>query len=150
MKDGERIMASLLAIPYTKYMSAYICDDKVFSNIFSGLKMYQKHMVFSDKELEYLLRDWKKKNIQAVCERYPNIKNTDDLPGTIGQQVEMNLTFSPNVSKFQFLKSLECLGYQMSEGSVVNSEELKQVISFQQKIRCDIIDGLKEYENATW
>ena len=52
MKDGERIMASLLAIPYTKYMSAYICDDKVFSNIFSGLKMYQRHMVFSDEEIE--------------------------------------------------------------------------------------------------
>jgi len=131
-------------------MSAYVCDNEVFSNIFSGLKIYQKHMVFSDKELEYMLRDWKKKNIQAVRERYPDIKKVYDLPGTMGQQVDMDLKFSPNVSRFQFLKSLECLGYQMSEGSVVGSEELKQVISFQQKIRCDIISGLKEYNDAKW
>ena len=52
--------------------------------------------------------------------------------------------------KVQLLKSLQCLIYQCSEGSVVKTGLYKKLIEVKNDLMDLIIRDLPEYENAVW
>lgn len=89
------------------------------------------------------LQHW---NAQAWIERYPGQEADNGI-----QAVKQTRPLGGDLNGAQFLKSLECIGYQCSDASEwLNSEyhtDLRMVIS---EAKDYLIDSLPEYKAAKW
>jgi hypothetical protein len=114
-------------------MSAFVCQPETFSTIYSGMKVYgssQSINFYAVKKItermtvdtaEHLIKRLYSLNVQAVNQRYGEYRV--DWMGDTAFRIYR--AFNPSVSKYQFLKSLECLHYQMCEGDIPQTREYK-------------------------
>jgi hypothetical protein len=140
-------------------MSAFICAEKTFSDIYSGMRLYGNSPIWSDAGIAHtfkLISEGRKPeelidilyrlNTRAVNQRYG-----EEKPEELTAKELNNLcAFNPHVSKAQFLKSLECLSYQMAEGDVPETKFYKQVDKLICAVALSIVHTSKEYEAAKW
>jgi hypothetical protein len=140
-------------------MSAFICGPKTFSDIYSGLAIYGSsplrsydgvasttEKVLEGKQTEEFIEILYRLNVRAVNQRY--IENT---PEHLTRETLKTLCgFNPHVSIYQFLKSLECLHYQMCEGEVPATKPYEQIQDLINSVSRSIAHNCEEYERATW
>lgn len=140
-------------------MSAFICDHKTFSNIYSGLTIYGKSNSLdydsvkrgaeealggrSEGEFINILYYL---NIRAVNQRYG-----EEMPEQVSA-AELNkmCRFNPHIRIYQFLKSLECLRYQMCEGDVPKTPTYKSLGKLIDAVCYSIAHSAPEYDAAKW
>lgn len=143
-------------------MSAFICADSTFATIYSGLKVYGtsnlwqfssiRHTVdrmletTKIKKIETIIDELYTLNARAVSQRYK--ENNAEM--VTGSALLKKTAFNPNVSLYQFLKSLECLHYQMSEGDIPQQMLYKELEKIINAVCSSIAHQAKEYEMAHW
>jgi hypothetical protein len=140
-------------------MSAFIASKETYSNVYSGLSIYGysqlapyipikrvwDRMTASHRSLEDIIRDFYRVNVRAVNERYDE-KTSGEITEKIGRYMVLQ-----KVSLFQFLKSLECLHYQMSEGVVPKEEQAyKDIEDLINAVSYVITHNNPSYELASW
>jgi hypothetical protein len=140
-------------------MSAFVCGPETFSTIYSGLKVYGSsqatlnfYMLKKITErmtvdtLEHLIERLYSLNVQAVNQRYGE-HAVDWMGSTAFQSYRV---FNPSVSVYQFLKSLECLHYQLCEGDIPKTEEYKVLGALIDAVAMAIVHSSPEYAAANW
>lgn len=134
-------------------MSAYVVDRSTFKTINTGLREFNtdkfpsvqraiRSSLVSFEGAEALTKRLYALNVRAVNQRYGD-SHSEEMP----YPVEM--TDTP-VSIFQFLKSLECIHYQMSEGNVPEEFEYKNLKGLIDSIYYHIVSSMPLYQMATW
>ena len=146
-------------------MSAYICDNTTYSKIYSGLQVFY-HPTFPhvQRAIENLLNNVSAPyfdldhhatalqalyavNVEAVNQRYG--EKTD--PNLTPEQLQSMCRLNPSISIYQFVKSLECLHYQMSEGDIPEKSELYTLVGKLIYSTCqDIAHTSELYSMAEW
>jgi len=136
-------------------MSSFIVSDICMNNIIQGLfynnkfkernsELYDKQKIDSSKDFETLANKLWNMNKKAVIMRYCR----DDDYSKVPEFKWNDNTKTPN--NFQLLKSLHCLRYQCSEGSVPQDELYLWLEEVIKSLESYIVYGLPEYESATW
>lgn len=148
-------------------MSAFICSSRTFSSIYHGLEAFNKNQetgsfpqysstaseisdwIYANESSEEIIKKLYGLNVRAVNERYGMRKSkrlSADKLRAICSPAEI-----PTVG--QFLKSLVCLQYQMSEGSVPRQDgynDLGRVIRCLREEMAGNEKDLAEYREADW
>ena len=144
-------------------MSAFICKERTFKDISGGFKTFENSRFWSTRAaisefMEYIKGTNQEEdiydmaishlyslNVRAVNQRYG--RNIDDVLNS-----EDLIKFSEYlpISAIRFLKALECLHYQMSEGDVVNQAGYFLIEKLICAVAKDIIHTSDEYEKAKW
>ena len=132
-------------------MSAYICENKTYDRIYSGLLNWDRIMQGSG---EYPLTEFKQGktiddklnqlyilNQSAVNQRYDNIEYTKDYP---------KYKYIPDINIYQFLKSIRCLLYQLCEGDIPKTKEYQKLEKLCDVIAYEIVSRVPEYDSADW
>lgn len=137
-------------------MSSFIISQKTMNNIINGLFWNHK---FKDI-YRSLLREMNLKesqdfeafgqklfilNLRAVLLRYQNLKQSSEhiyLPKYIWVDA--------HITTIQWLKSLECLRYQCSEGNIPRTKLYKWLNKVIDGVQNQIISDLPEYKEAVW
>ena len=105
--------------------------------------LYREQNLETDDDFYKLARKLFLLNQHALIQRYgKTFPNYFDIP-----------IFSWNnkpVNKFQFLKSVECLIYQCSEGNTINKKLFKWLTKLEQSLRGCIIEDIEDYKKAKW
>ena len=137
-------------------MSAFICGTKTFNAIYSGLKVYGQsdtnemhfaiNRVLGGKPVEDFIDIMYRLNVRAVNQRYND--NTQEDGGTV--LVKELCRIDTDITRGRFLKALECLSYQMSEGDVPETREYKLVDKLIHAVTRDMAHSMEEYESAEW
>lgn len=149
-------------------MSAFICNPRTYSDIYSGLRVYgqgDKYPVIEAKVSDItseiraneimgdnsdiyarLIRKWYTKNVEAVNQRYGD---STTLALTDQELKEMK-KFNPLINMYQFLKSLDCLHYQMCEGDIPETQEYKDIAELRKAISHYLKRESTEYDKASW
>ena len=128
-------------------MSAFIVGNESLSKLAAGLEFYDQYNRYGKKLDEATARKivngWAAMNREAIKQRYGDTEGPAKLPKV--------LPAPP--SRMQFLKSLQCLGYQCSEGDVGEKcfvEERKMLDEYIANVTSAIVSDLPEYNNAKW
>ena len=135
-------------------MCAYIVEDKTINRIVSYLSSnhealsYMKHvenidLTFEEDEAKFG-QELFDLNVRAINERYGNgtAENFRDLDYHYAIQISCNI--------INAYKSLECLIYQCSEGSVPGTELYQKLERIKGYLASQIISNLPEYKRAIW
>ncbi len=85
-------------------------------------------------------------NVQAVNERY----RENQSPDVSYRFLEPAIMPTHNPSRIQVLKSLRCLIYQCSEGSVPETDLYRALDKLAGSIALDIVRDLPAYDEAEW
>lgn len=137
-------------------MSSFIVSQRCMNNIINGLfwthsfknaygSLYKEQNLIESKDFEAFANKLWKLNQAAVTQRYSKSDNSEYAK--IDEFVWDN---DSTPSKLQFLKSLDCLHYQCSEGTVPKRKLYKWL---ERVIRClsnHIISSMPEYNKAEW
>lgn len=141
-------------------MSAFICSNETYSRIYSGIKVFGlsnlsefsdisftlKNHVLEGRTPEEFIDILYRLNVRAVNERYEE-SAAEELDKKMLQSL---CVLGYNISISQWLKSLKCLRYQMSEGDVPSTKFYSQVEKLINAICEHIVTSTKEYEAAVW
>ena len=139
-------------------MSAFIVSEGCMKNIIYNLYWDYK---FKDRA-DFLLREHGinchsvddfnnlyinlyKLNQEAVKQRYNEPDNSNYI--TIPDKPDWD---QGTVNKYQALKSIQCLLYQCSEGTVPETKLYKFLEAFEKRYMHYIIDDIPEYDKARW
>lgn len=146
-------------------MSAYVCKTETFARIYTGLQ------IFNSDSFPYTLRaindlldfvtglDKSSKNnfARIITELYVlNVEAVNERYGETATTVIDEQTFyeicclTPCGTFHQFYKTIECLHYQMSEGTVSQTELYKLVGNLMNNICIDIVHKSNMYNEAKW
>ncbi len=119
-------------------MNAYLCSTNTYANIYSGLQLfYLPTYPHTQRAIEdllnyvstpYLDADHSATaistlyalNVEAVNQRYREKTNILLSIEQLGKMCRLNAS----LSIYQFIKSFECLHYQLSEGDIPETSEL--------------------------
>ena len=115
-------------------------DFKRQSFIYSALKEVLGCELEKDEDYTKLASELFKLNAEAVNHRY-----NDNAEAVI---FEWNSNDRPNI--YQFLKSVECLIYQCSEGDTPNTDLYKWLVKLSDSIKDFIIKDADDYKKARW
>lgn len=135
-------------------MSAFIVADKTMGDIYSGLRMYGNDAVLrydikkflGGRQIEEVVDILFRLNIRAVNQRYGDERAENMTRAELKVMCKVDL----NVSVYQFLKSLECLHYQMAEGDVPNTKEYQMLGTLINDICVAMVHKSADYEKAEW
>ena len=129
-------------------MSAFLVSEKTLYNCMKAITKAKYSALYKDiggshKKFKIIFMALNSLNSLALKVRY----NEEPAPGYKFCEVKYS-----NISsdKIQLLKSLQCLIYQCSEGSVVKTGLYKKLIEVKNDLMDLIIRDLPEYENAVW
>ena len=150
-------------------MSSFVVDNTVISNILNALEHTCKYdrmeglpnpkygsemlVVMNEEQCQRLGQELHDMNIDAVGQRYPDTVGNGGMPGTMGDDGELDtFVFVPsyNFDPFQVLKSIHCLLYQCSEGDVDTRDLFKQLERWGFNIARSIVMDMPEYERSNW
>jgi len=140
-------------------MSAYMVSENCLANIM-GL-LYKKDNVNREfgspllKEVMFeffTIEECEKEiwtrliqlNQAALKQRY----GEDTTDGDIAKSYQFRINYF--VSIYQGLKSLRCFLYQCSEGNIPETKIFKTLDRISDMVAWDIVDNIKEYDNAEW
>ena len=119
-------------------MVEYKTIDRVLSHLIN------EEPLKTTKELTKLGRELLKMNAEALNQRYG-----DDLK-QYKKHIE-NYKFNYRIeTPCQYLKSINCLLYQCSEGDVPNKKLFKWLKKIRQNLLFDIVNNLDDYKKAEW
>lgn len=128
-------------------MSSFIVSTECMNNIIVGLYKNNHNIIGSlidEKDMKKLSQKLYKMNQKAVKQRYDEIDNEyNKIP-------DLEIDYNINVSDAQLLKSLHCLKYQCSEGTVPKTRMyliLKKII---EEITYKIATDNDDYRKAEW
>ena len=139
-------------------MSAYVVDDETINRVVThldnddrarwNLEQIREALGTATVQPEALGLAMFKLNVEAVGQRYPDLKSIEDMPGEIGHyeyahRIEL-------CGRVQALKSLECWLYQCSEGNVPERPLFQAMQSMAHSLAMDIVASTPEYERAKW
>ena len=141
-------------------MSAFICDTDNFSRIYKGLEVYNQDICpnaakrieclkvgFGD--LPEIIQKLYGLNVRAVKQKYGEERISDSEE--MDPRELMEIRKSKGVpTACQFLKSLECLRYQMSEGTVPYEMLYREIERLIKALQMDKVQDTKEYKTAVW
>ena len=146
-------------------MSSFICNKKTYQDIYTGLHVfYNRQYSNSQKAIEDLFNEVSVSgydcnpyttavsvlyslNVDAVNQRYG--EKTDTLLDV--KELEKICELEPKLSPIQFVKSLECLHYQMSEVNIPEKSKLyAHVENLISAICKDYVHNTKQYNTAVW
>lgn len=144
-------------------MSAFLCNKETFEKVYSGLIVYGE-----SRQAEYLrnavryatlphqyeegggcisyVRALYAANVEAVGQRYND--ETRNEPGA--KRIPFTVGFDPHVDLYAWIKALECLLYQMSEGDVPESDTYKSLKSIINASYKEAVHMHDRYEAAEW
>lgn len=125
-------------------MSAFIVSSLCVNRVLRGLraldtKFYETDLMEMD-QIKQLGQKILEMNARAVQARYGD--NQD--PGLFEFEI------LSNVSKVQSYKSLQCLLYQCTEGSVPDEQLFQRPEAHENRLARHIVNSLPEYETAEW
>jgi hypothetical protein len=136
-------------------MSSFIVSDETINTIASyiGFEVLKDSYIERRfKELGFDVREgWEKTlasellmlNREAVFQRYGKLSDTEQQAVNDFEYISRN--------RFQILKSIQCFLYQCAEGDIPETSELyKMLRELEHKIMHEIIDSMKEYQDAKW
>lgn len=135
-------------------MSAFICEEKTFKEIYSGMKIFKNdayikydiEKFLGGRQIEELIDILFRLNVRAVNQRY-----REDTPeATTKERLKGMCRIDINVNVYQFLKSLECLHYQMAEGEVPATKEYQMLEELIKDVCVSLVHRSAEYERANW
>lgn len=155
-------------------MSAYIATNETYNNVLSGLSVFGNSTLWQFDSLKrsvdnlkgYLqtvidqpevisAKDCIKAlyglNVEAIKQRYPDTAN--DIEKNWGSPEMINtdqLSPNYNIDIYQFLKSLENVSYQCSEGDVIDSPLYKLLQEVINATMYTICHSNERYEQANW
>lgn len=128
-------------------MSAFLVSEKTLYSALQGIlhckysRLYKD--VNKDKGISTVFMALNTLNSLALKVRY----NEEPAPGYKYSGIKLSET---SRNKIQCLKSLNCLIYQCSEGSVVKTGLYKKLLEVKADLSADIISDLPEYDKAVW
>jgi hypothetical protein len=144
-------------------MSAYVVDDKTINGILPHLSAQEFDTLAraacdtftlerDDVEDGVLGEALRTLNVAAVLQRYPDCSvERGDLPGP---HPFLPYRYAPILagggSKVQALKSLRCLLYQCSEGTIPETPLYKALDDLSSRWALEIVEKLPEYDRARW
>ncbi len=146
-------------------MSAFICNNQTYANIYSGMQVFY-HPSYSNTQRaigELLdsvstpfldidhhataLAALYAVNVEAINLRY----NENNPTAITNEELKEMCHLQPALSPYQFVKSLECLHYQMCEGNIPETSKLYPLIGKLISAVCtDIAHTSKLYSEAKW
>jgi hypothetical protein len=131
-------------------MSAYICDNETISQVARFLKFnVAMHRVPFDLGLEDLAMALYEMNRDAVMQRYPDCPSSE-LPGPVDRPYRYEHS-ALAVPDGQSVKTLECLLYQCSEGTVCESDLYRRVQWALNGAKDALLERLcRDYREASW
>lgn len=135
-----------------KKMSAFICNVETFKNIYGGFELYGKSIDACDKMImEYgdmteVVKKFYEYNVKGVNARYDE-KTAIRMPAGMLKEALCGVKY---ISKTQFLKSLNCIHYQMAEGNVPSAKFYKDVEKLMNAVAYNIATQSAEYDKAEW
>ena len=129
-------------------MSAFLVTEKTLYNCMKAITKAQYSALYKDidgsqKKFKVIFMALNSLNSLALKVRY----NEEPAPGYKFCEIKYTEASS---CKVQLLKSLQCLIYQCSEGSVVKTGLYKKLIEVKNDLMDLIVRDLPEYENAVW
>ena len=129
-------------------MSAFLVTEKTLYNCMKAITKAKYSVLYKDidgsqKKFKVIFMALNSLNSLALKVRY----NAEPTPGYKFCVIKYTEASS---CKIQLLKSLQCLIYQCSEGSVVETGLYKKLVEVKNDLMDLIIRDLPEYENAVW
>ena len=137
-------------------MSAFVCGQQTYNEIYAGLNapnIYTKRAINTltgGRDMSEVIDILYRLNIRAVNQRYESNPTHEQSIEHTGKRLLAKLCKLIDVSQTQFLKSLECLRYQMTEGNVPETKEYKQLGEIIDAVKTSIIKEIPEYAAAHW
>jgi hypothetical protein len=136
-------------------MSSFIVSDETINTIASyiGFEAFKDSYVERRfKKLGFDIREgWEKTlasrllmlNREAIIQRYGKLSDAEEQAVNDFEYISRN--------RFQTLKSIHCFLYQCSEGDIPETSELYKLLrELEHRLMHEIIDDMKEYQNAKW
>jgi hypothetical protein len=136
-------------------MSSFVVSNETINTIASYIGsevIRDSYIKRRFKELGFDIREgWEKilarkllmLNKGAVFQRYGRLLEIEQLATNGFEYISRN--------RFQILKSIQCFLYQCSEGNIPETSELYKLLrELEYKIMHEIIDDMKEYQDAKW
>jgi len=129
-------------------MSAFLVTEKTLYNCMKAITKAQYSALYKDidgsqKKFKIIFMALNSLNSLALKVRY----NEEPSPGYKFCSIKYTEASS---CKIQLLKSLQCLIYQCSEGSVIKTGLYKKLLEVKSDLQDLIIRDLPEYEKAVW
>jgi len=129
-------------------MSAFLVSEKTLYNCMKAITKAQYSALYKDidgsqKKFKIIFMALNSLNSLALKVRY----NEEPSPGYKFCSIKYTEASS---CKIQLLKSLQCLIYQCSEGSVIKTGLYKKLLEVKSDLQDLIIRDLPEYEKAVW
>lgn len=129
-------------------MSAFLVTEKTLYNCMKAITKAQYSALYKDidgsqRKFKVIFMALNSLNSLALKVRY----NEEPAPGYKFCSIKYTEASS---CKVQLLKSLQCLIYQCSEGSVVETGLYKKLVEVKNDLAELIVRDLPEYENAVW
>lgn len=129
-------------------MSAFLVTEKTLYNCMKAITKAQYSALYKDidgsqKKFKIIFMALNSLNSLALKVRY----NEEPSPGYKFCSIKYTEASS---CKIQLLKSLNCLIYQCSEGSVIKTGLYKKLLEVKSDLQDLIIRDLPEYEKAVW
>mgnify|MGYP000560194475 FL=1 len=129
-------------------MSAFLVTEKTLYNCMKAITKAQYSALYKDidgsqKKFKIIFMALNSLNSLALKVRY----NEEPAPGYKFCSIKYTEASS---CKVQLLKSLQCLIYQCSEGSVVKTGLYKKLIEVKNDLQDLIISDMPEYKKAVW
>jgi len=129
-------------------MSAFLVTEKTLYNCMKAITKAQYSKLYyeasqSQKKFKIVFMALNSLNSLALKVRY----NEEPSPGYKFCSIKYTEASS---CKIQLLKSLQCLIYQCSEGSVVETGLYKKLIEVKNDLQDLIISDMPEYKKAVW
>ena len=137
-------------------MSAFMISEECMGNIINGLYwthdfknlysgVYKEKNLFEEKDFESLAESLFLLNQSALIQRYPNDKADSDYI-----QIPKFKWKDKTISIYQFLKSVQCLKYQCTEGDIPEKNLYKWLDELEKCLMSFIINRIPEYDKAKW
>jgi hypothetical protein len=142
-------------------MSAFLVGEDTFTRLYSGFYMHKERLfpiawrklttacaVFAergDDEETTVLRALYQLNIDAVNQRYDE-SHSEKMPSAYKSACKL----TPHLSLHQFLKSMHCITYQMSEGDVPEHPVFKALADVVNTVQYHLATNNGAYEGAKW
>lgn len=135
-------------------MSAFVVSDRTMQRVVSAMKKLEG----SCEDADQLGRDLFELNRQAVAHRYPQEATRILENDTAGWTWSVTCPLgdgrglpSDRTVCCEWLKAMECLHYQMSEGDAVPTSPLyAQLEKRINEYKSHVVHWLPEYEAAAW
>ena len=129
-------------------MSAFLVSEKTLYNCMKAITKAKYSALYKDidgshKKFKVIFMALNSLNSLALKVRY----NEEPAPGYKFCSIKYTKASS---CKIQLLKSLQCLIYQCSEGSVVETGLYKKLIEVKNDLQDLIISDMPEYKKAVW